>query len=206
MNTNNNVDWNFIVSHLPEGWVEQAKILGALKKRKKFKDVKILLRVLLIYLVDGCSLRETAARARIGKIAQISDVALLKRLKASGEWFLWMSQELKKSWIKKETKLLSNEKIGAIKIVDGSIINEPGATGSTWRIHYAVNLATLKCEEILITDIKKGESFKNYKVDTKDLFIGDYSVLKSLDKFSKNLSSFSKLLVLKKFGCKIHRV
>jgi hypothetical protein len=44
-----------------------------------------LLRTLLMPLADGCSLRETAVRARAGQLAAVSDVALLKRLKASGE-------------------------------------------------------------------------------------------------------------------------
>lgn len=27
-----------------------------------------------------------------------------------------------------------------VRVVDGSVITEPGATGSTWRLHYSIRL------------------------------------------------------------------
>ena len=59
----------------------------------------MLLPVLLIHLAEGCSLRETAVRAAEGQLVEVSDVALLKRLKLSGEWFRWMGEQLIGRWM-----------------------------------------------------------------------------------------------------------
>ena len=49
---------------------------------------------LLIHLAEGCSLRETAVRASEGGVASVSDVAIMKRLKASEEWLRWLALKL----------------------------------------------------------------------------------------------------------------
>ena len=86
-------DWEVIETVLPEGWQEAAKRTGALMRTRGFDSAATLLRVLLIHLVDGCSLRETAVRAQAGGLAKVSDVALLGRLRGSGEWFRWMVEQ-----------------------------------------------------------------------------------------------------------------
>ena len=87
-------DWDVVTSMLPAQWQAKAVELGAVRRLRGFASVEALLRVLLIHLADGCSLRETVARARAGDLADVSDVALLKRLRGCGPWFQWMAQEL----------------------------------------------------------------------------------------------------------------
>jgi len=45
-----------------------------------------LLRILLIHLANGCSLAETAARARNAGLGEVTAVAVFKRLLASEHW------------------------------------------------------------------------------------------------------------------------
>ncbi len=165
-------DWDFLLTFLPQGWKEKAKELGALLRCRNFADADSLLRTLLIHLADGCSLRETATRAKFGNIVSISDVALLKRLKASGEWLRWMAQQLMRDWVEKQPSSVFRSQ-PKIRVIDGSTIQEPGSTGSTWRIHYSINLPSLYCDEVYVTTPKIGESFKRFKVHAGDLFIGD---------------------------------
>src|SRR5712692_6566707 len=87
-------DWSVIERMLPSGWQAKAKELGALRRCREFGNASTLLRVMLIHLVDGCSLRETAVRAEQGGLVSVSDVALLKRLKHCQEWFRWMADGL----------------------------------------------------------------------------------------------------------------
>ena len=79
-------DWDVLLSFLPPDWQELARDTGALKGLRKDKAVDNLLRTLLLHLGCGHSLRETAVRARQAQLADLSDVALLKRLKKSSEW------------------------------------------------------------------------------------------------------------------------
>ncbi len=76
-------DWDVLVSFFPQDWRELAQDTGALKGLRKDKTVDNLLRTLLLHLGCGHSLRETVVRARQAHLADLSDVALLKRLKKS---------------------------------------------------------------------------------------------------------------------------
>lgn len=87
-------DWKLIQQFLPDGWEAKATELGALVRKRKIKNAETLLRVLLIHLADGKSLRTTVAYANEVGLCTINDVALLHRLRASEEWLHWMLSEL----------------------------------------------------------------------------------------------------------------
>jgi hypothetical protein len=166
-------DWQIVLRVLPAGWQDKARELGALRRHREFPDAATLLRVLLIHLAEGCSLRETAVRAAEGQLVTVSDVALLKRLRVSGEWFRWMGEELMRRWMTPRPVRPLLDAGSRVRIVDGSTVNEPGATGSTWRLHYAVGLPSLACEEVRVTDTTVGESLCQFQVAAGDLLIAD---------------------------------
>ena len=165
-------DWDVLKSFLPSGWREQARELGALRRCRKFANAEALLRTLMIHLADGCSLRETAVRARHGQLVSVSDVALLKRMKSSGEWLRWMAAHLMESWVSKPPVAVFGQDL-RIRMIDGSSIQEPGSTGTDWRIHYSIRFPSLQCDEVHVSSPKVGESFKLFSVRPGDLFMGD---------------------------------
>jgi len=165
-------DWEVLMTFLPVGWQAKAKELGALLRCRVFDSAENLLRALLIHLAEGCSLRETAVRAKHGDIVSVSDVALLKRLNASGEWFRWMAVGVMQRWIEKQPEAIFGQRF-RIRLIDGSTIQEPGSTGSTWRLHYSIGLPSLRCDEVYVTTPQEGESFERFRVQRGDLFIGD---------------------------------
>ena len=75
-------DWEVLRSFLPANWQELAQESGTLKGLRKDKSAQTLLRVLLLHLGCGHSLRETVVRARKAGLADFSSVALFKRLNA----------------------------------------------------------------------------------------------------------------------------
>ena len=163
-------DWAVIERVLPTGWQEKAKESRALFIPKEFKDASTLLRVMLIHLSDGCSQRETAVRARAGGLVDVSDVALLKRLRKCGQWFCWICEQLSRRLTGAELPALPGKRV---RLVDASVVCEPGATGSTWRLHYALNLSTLCCDEVHVTDVSEGESLTHYTVEPGDVLMAD---------------------------------
>jgi hypothetical protein len=163
-------EWEVIERILPAGWESQARASGSLRRCRGFASASQLLRVMMIHLVDGCSLRETAVRAAEGHLAQVSDVALLKALRRCQEWFRWMAQGLMQQWLR---PWVAGGAARRIRVVDGSMISEPGSTGSNWRLHYSATLPTLHCDEVLVTGPEVGESFTRYTVQPGDLLIGD---------------------------------
>lgn len=165
-------DWSVVTAMLPAQWQSKAVELGAVRRLRGFSSVEALLRVLLIHLADGCSLRETVVRARAGDLADISDVALLKRLRGCGVWFEWMIQAMAANM---SLSMASEEFLAdrPVRLIDGSIVCEPGATGSTWRLHYALNLRTLSCDEVHVTEVKEGESLTRFSIHAGDVVMAD---------------------------------
>jgi hypothetical protein len=166
-------DWPVVVSMLPPGWQDKAVELGAVRRQLRgFNDVGTLLRVLLIHLADGCSMRETAVRASAGGLAAVSDVALLKRLRNCGAWFNWMVRQMaaQAALPMGEHQLLAGRRV---RLIDGTSVCEPGATGSTWRLHYALNLSTLSCDEVHVTEASVGESLALFDVQPGDIIMAD---------------------------------
>ena len=76
-------DWPALASLFPPDWRGMAAKSGATKGLRKCKSEEDLLRTLLIHLGCGYSLRETVVRARESGLADLSDVALMKRLRKS---------------------------------------------------------------------------------------------------------------------------
>jgi len=95
-------DFEFLLTFLPEGWDDKAKELGALRRCRKVPNPQVLLQVLLLHLAEGCSLRETAVRAKHGRLLAVSDVAIMGRLRMAGEWFRWMNTELMSQWVTRQ--------------------------------------------------------------------------------------------------------
>ena len=165
-------DWEVVMQMLPAQWEAKAIELGAVRRLRGFASVGSLLRVLLIHLADGCSLRETAVRASAGGLAGVSDVALLKRLRGCGAWFQWMAQEMAAAMALPLAggALLPGRRV---RLIDGSSVCEPGATGATWRLHYALNLHTLKCDAVHVTEASVGESLTRFAISKGDVIMAD---------------------------------
>ena len=79
---------------LPAGWQEAARERGAFQRARYTTDPASLLRLLLFHAVNHGGLRETVAQARASGIAQMSAVALYKRLRSAGAGLAWLGAEL----------------------------------------------------------------------------------------------------------------
>jgi hypothetical protein len=122
-------DFDYLLSFLPCGWKAQARSCGALRRCRKIPDAPVLLRALLLHLAEGCSLRETAVRLKEGGIIDISDVAIMDRLRQSAKWFNWMNSRMLEMWIaRKPAEVFGFGR--KILVADGTRIQEQGPTGS----------------------------------------------------------------------------
>jgi Transposase DDE domain len=196
-------NWPTILQFLPTGWEEQAKALGALRRLRKIVSAERLLRVLMIHLVDGCSLRETVARAGQGNLAAISAVALFKRLKAASQWLRWLAVGLlaRQRCLTESPKWLQKYRL---RCVDATVVCEPGSSGTDWRLHYGLDPFQLSCQHFLVTQPDVGESFTNFPVGTGDILIGDrvYGALNGMRYVKKHRGDFIVRLRSKAFRCR----
>jgi len=160
-------DWAVLRQFLPSGWEQAARETGALQRARGVDGAESLLRILLIHLSAGCSLAETAVRAREAGLGKMSAVALYKRLQAAEEWLRWLAVE--------ERLLLSGTEVAGgrrLRAVDATVVSEPGSTGTDWRLHYAINLTNLRCDFFEITGADSGETVKRVPVEAGDVILG----------------------------------
>lgn len=165
-------NWAVIESLLPEGWEDKAKELGAYQRIRAFAGSGALLRTLLIHVAEGCSFRVTAALAEESGLADVTDVALNKRLRLAGDWLRWMAAGIITKWLRPEPLQDVNGML-RVKLADATTVQEPGSKGISWRVHYCMDLYTLRCDEVKITGPRGAESFSQFTVQPGDLWIGD---------------------------------
>jgi len=168
-----NEDWPMLISFFPDNWIDLAHQTNVLKKLRKDKDVENYLRTLLIHIGCGCSLRETSVRAKLAGLADVSDVALLGRLRKAKDWLHSLCVALFKE---QKIGLTPNPHGLNMRLFDATNVKEPGPTGSLWRIHYSVQLPSMSCDFLKITPTKgkgTGESFFQYSIKKGDYIIAD---------------------------------
>lgn len=182
-------NWQVVLSLLPSNWKELGQETGALNRRlRNFPTIESIIRLLFIHFGRGYSLRETVALANQAGIAKVSDVALLKRLRASEHWLKALCFALFSEV--SEAQELTTHGI-RMRAVDASNVREPGKTGSQWRIHYSVTLPDLECDQFELTPVKgigHGETLKQFHVSKGDCIIGDraYSTNSGIAYLDKN--------------------
>lgn len=165
-------DWNVLLSFLPSAWKTLAQRHGATKGLRQDKSEENYLRVLLLHLGCGLSMRETVVRARQAKLASLSDVALLKRVRKSREWLFELCRALF------EERKLNPARHGAqpLRLVDSTEIKEPGQTGSLWRIHYSLQWPSWKCDYFKVTPVEgvgNGEHLQQFPLRPGDQVLAD---------------------------------
>lgn len=165
-------DWEVLKSFLPEGWQEQAKVSGAFQRSRKIKDPESLLRVLLIHAAEDCSLRMTALRAEQAGVCEVSDVAVLLRLRGAEKWLGWMVSELARRRLTALPEVLQQGR-WRLCVADSTALREPGGVGTAWRIHYLLDFPSLGCIDQQVTDVKTGESLRMFDFHAGQLALTD---------------------------------
>lgn len=166
-------NWRLLQTLFPSNWEELATITGANKRLRGFRSINDVLRILLLHVGKGYSLRETVTRSKVAGLADISDVALLKRLRNSEHWL----RELCLSLLKKGNIRAPKQPKGIqMRLVDGTVVNEQGATGSSWRFLYSFRVPDFECDYFRLTPadgVGNGESFAYLPVKPGDYIMGD---------------------------------
>lgn len=165
-------DWAVLASFFPENWRTLALDTFALKGLRQDKSEENFLHTLLIHLACGYSLRETAVRARAAQLANLSDVALLKRLRKSGDWLYGLCMGL----FAERGLTAGDHQAIALRLIDATLVKEPGQTGSQWRVHYSLQWPSLRCDFFKLTSTEgrgAGESLTHFPVRQGEHLLAD---------------------------------
>ena len=165
-------DWEVLRSFFPADWKQLARSSGAIKGLRQDKSEENYLRIMLMHLGCGLSMRETVVRAQEAHLANLSDVALLKRIRKSQEWLFQLCRALFE-----ERDLRLKVRAGrTLRLIDATEVKEPGKTGSLWRIHYSLRWPNWECDFFKLTPVEgkgTGESLQQFPLRAGDYVLAD---------------------------------
>lgn len=164
-------DWELLKESFPSNWKEIAE-KSLSRAMRSFEAVEHLIRALLIHIICGKSLIETAAICKLQGYGQISSVGLHKRLIGFGDFFRVLAMEMFKSEITSDM----NSNGYNMRLIDGTSVAETGKFGTLYRVLYSFNYKDFCADFYDVTTAKglgNGECFNRIPVNPKDCLIGD---------------------------------
>ncbi len=132
-----------------------ARELGAFQRARAVGCATDLLRLILAYCLGGMGLRTTSAWASSVGLAELSSVALLKRLRKCRAWMEYLVSALLGAAVQPASKGRR------IRLLDGTSVPKVGREAKNnnglWRLHCAFDLPAERFSFIELTDEKGGE-------------------------------------------------
>lgn len=170
--------WDYLLALL--GGEERVATLayetGAFVRRRKIDNPADLLRLILTWAVAERSLMETAALAAETGLADVSDVALLRRFARAEEWLGAILGDLL-------ARHHVPPRLGKrIRLIDATSISCRGSKNTDRRVHLSMDLTTGRTTAIDLTDWRAGESLERFTLRPGEIVIADrgYGTRKSL--------------------------
>lgn len=152
---------------LPADFHDLAIEFKAFSRGRKIKSPAQLLQVVMSYCGLDQALRETAGHFTLWQ-ERISDTAIHDRLKACGPWVKALLSRLMGRAVE---PLLAGQR--RLVVVDGSTVQGPGAKGTWYRLHLAVDLVQLHLLYVKVTDVHEGECLTHYPLQAGDVVLAD---------------------------------
>jgi hypothetical protein len=165
-------EWPYLLTFLPEEreLEHTARSCGAIARKRHISQASTLLRLAFVYSCCGMSLRQTAAWAQEHQVAELSDVALLKRLRAAASW---METLLAIKLAETAPPPDVPARAARLRLVDATCISPPGASTDFWRVHMGIDLARLTINHIELTSRAGGESLRRVPVTPGEIVLAD---------------------------------
>lgn len=166
-------DWPILLGLFPSTWEQLGRSSGAVRRLRGFPSLEALLRTLLLHVGCGWSLRETAVQAKLAGLAEVSDVTLLNRLRDAEDWLRQLCELLlREQGVDLQAKIAGRR----VRLLDATVVSEPGKTGSQWRIHYSLRLPTLDCDHFVLTSTRgpgAAERFGKFRLQAQEIVLAD---------------------------------
>jgi hypothetical protein len=143
----------------------------AFLRPREIKSATDLLRIILAYCLGGMGLRSTSAWAASVGLADVSNVALLGRLRKSTQWMEHLVGVLLAQGVSQATHGRRVRLLDATTIPKASL--KARHNGGTWRVHAAFDLPSERFSFFELTDEKGAEKFDRVPVEAGEIRIGD---------------------------------
>ena len=172
-----NRDWQSVIERLggAEAIGKLARETKAFLRAREIATALDLLRLLLAYCLGDQGLRSTAAWASAIGLADISNVAVLYRLRQSGDWLAALVGRALAAGAPRTSRGR------VIRLIDATAVPQAGTTARQgnhlWRIHSAFDLPAERFGWFELTDHKGGERLDRIPVEKGEIRIADRAYL-----------------------------
>jgi Transposase DDE domain len=172
-----NQDWTSVVARLggAERLNTSARETKAFLRAREIESAVDLLRMILAYCLGERGLRSTAAWATSIGLVDISNVALLYRLRRCGDWLATLVGQVLSAAAPKASRGR------LIRIIDATTVPKAGPAAKKesklWRIHSAFDLPHERFGYFELTDQQAGERLDRIPVVKGEIRIGDRAYL-----------------------------
>jgi hypothetical protein len=166
-------DWASVVDRLggADELAQSARSTKAFERVREIKTATQLLRLVLAYCVGKSGLRLTSAWAATIGLADISNVALLKRLRKCSDWLEFLVARA----LAKHTRGTVHGR--PIRLIDATSVPKAGAPAKrgngVWRIHSAFDLPSERFSAFEVTDETGSERLDRIAVVKGEIRIAD---------------------------------
>jgi hypothetical protein len=140
---------------------------GAFTRARKIESPEVLLRLILMWAVGERSLMDTAAVAAEAGLADVSDVALVRRFVKAGDWLGALL-----SGLLVDPRHALPEGI-RVRLLDATGITRAGKGGTDHRLHLGLDLGSNRIDSIELTNEKEGEGLERFSVRAGEILVGD---------------------------------
>jgi hypothetical protein len=172
-----NEDWTNVVARL--GGAETLNVTArgtkAFLRPREITNAVDLLRLILAYCLGERGLRSTAAWATSVGLVDISNVALLYRLRQCGDWLALLVGQVLAATAPKASRGRM------IRIVDATTVPKNGSDArkknELWRIHSAFDLPQERFGHFELTDQQEGETLDRIPVVAGEIRLADRAYL-----------------------------
>lgn len=172
--------WPELLSRLPASLdlAATARASGALVRRRKVKSAADLLRVVLGYGARGLSLRATALWAGLQKIAPITNVTVLNRVRQAGPWL----GQIMAAILSARLRSRPAQAVGArLCLIDATVLSAPGSKGVDWRVHADYDVQQQRLRHVEVSDAHGAEGLRRFALGPGDIAIADRVYARGVD-------------------------
>ncbi len=161
-------EWAHVLAQLPADLEASARASGALRRRREVRSAAALLRLVLAYALSGWPLRLVAVWAALRGLGELSDVAVLYRLRGARGWLGVLVAALVA-----DGRAATLGRPVRLRLVDATTVSRPGSTGADWRVHLSLSLEPLAIDGVELTDGRGAEALTRHPVRPGDVQVAD---------------------------------
>ena len=162
-------DWPRVLELMPTMDLEASALdTKTSRRRREVRTGADLPRLVLACALCGWPLLMVGAWACLAGVANLSGVALRKRLRATR---MWMGL-LVAAWVTRNRTELAGC-IAHLRLVDATTVSGPGSNGTDWRVHVSLDLSRMCIDGVDLTDGHGGETLVRHPAQPGDIQVAD---------------------------------